>query len=103
MNDHKSNDRRVFVSLDIKRTHSVPMPADSAVLVPCAARRGHGPRQCAVGVAGRVRCAAAACVATCPCPFARVTQAMYNAVRSYANYQNGSIARTIKNTLKKVQ
>lgn len=72
------------------------MPADSAVLVPCAARRGHGPRQRAVGVAGRVRCAAAASVATCPCPVARVTQAMYNAVRSYANYQDYSIARTIK-------
>lgn len=78
------------------------MPADSAVLVPCAARRGHGPRQRAVGVAGRVRCAAAASVATCPCPVARVTQAMYNAVRSYANYQDYSIARTIKMYSKKV-
>lgn len=97
MNEHKRNERRLFVSsLDIKlTTHSVPMAADSAVLVPRAARRGHGPRQRAVGVAGRVRCAAAACVATCPCPVARVTQAMYNAVRSYANYQDNSIARIV--------
>lgn len=69
------------------------MPADSAVLVPRAARRGHGPRQRAVGVAGRVRRAAAARIATCPCPVARVTEAMYNAVRSHANYQDDSIAR----------